>query len=147
MRRRAAWNAGLDGAFLDHGTVRRVLDGLGAGRTLAQVCRAAWAPSPGTFYNWLKRYPGLRAEYALAKSIGADVLADAAWEDAPWLGSERASEVAQRRATRAAERRGRRLAAKRYATPVGPVELVVEARDPGQAQGEGWVVYPEVRPR
>jgi hypothetical protein len=137
VRRRSAWNDGLDGYFLDHHVAGRILEQLAEGRTLAQVCREDWAPCPGTFYNWLKRYPELRAPYAHARATAAWVLAEVAVEEAPWLGTEAASERNLRRAERAARRRAARLATLRYAAPTGPERVSVEVG--------GQVVYDGVR--
>lgn len=138
---RIAWNEGLDGYFLDHPRAWRVIDALLQGRPLTEVCREAWAPCVGTFYNWLKRYPELRTAYAEAKAIAGEVMVETAREDAPWLETEAASERNLRRAVRAAERRAAQLATVRYAEPTGPRELIVEALAPGQAEGEGTVIY------
>lgn len=144
--RRVAWNAGLDGYRYDiDGVVLRIRLGLADGQTVAQVCDDPDMPSVGTVYNWLKRYPEFLAQYRTAKTMGMETVVNDSCLDLPWLG-ERASWVLLGRTLKAAERRARRLALKRYAQPQGPAGIVLEVRGPGQADGEGVVIYQGVRP-
>lgn len=113
---RKAWNAGLDGYALMPETAEAVLQALCDGRALEEVCRTEpWAPSVGTFYNWLKRYPELLAEYRLCKAASCEHVEDRARESSPWLGSYAASMRALNAAERDGVRRAAKLAPKRYA--------------------------------
>jgi hypothetical protein len=115
--KRAAWNAGWDGYYtrIDEMICGRLM----SGATLAQVCAEPWAPSVGTVFNWLRRYPEFLANYRRAKARAPDIMVSQACEGLVWEG-ERQSWVTLRRTIRASDKRAARLSLKRYAPPPPP---------------------------
>ena len=108
---------------------QRVLEGVVAGGTLAEVCARPGMPSVGAVYYWLRRYPEFLALYRAMKRVLADALVERACETLPWIGEKKSWPMLER-TIRDAERRARRLSLKRYAEAAGPVELRVTVEEP-----------------
>lgn len=64
--------------FYSAGLVRRICERIAAGESLSAVCRDADMPAKSTVLRWLldDRRGAFRRQYALAREVQADVLAD-----------------------------------------------------------------------
>ena len=56
--------------------VERILDGLASGKSLRRICGRDGVPSRDAVVDWLINYPEFSAQYARARDIGLDELAD-----------------------------------------------------------------------
>ena len=55
---------------------RRICEDISTGRTLADVCRMAYAPSRATVHVWSKAFPDFAEAIEAARLDGADAVAD-----------------------------------------------------------------------
>lgn len=53
-----------------------ICQGLMAGKSLRLICAMEGMPAASTVYAWLGQFPGFSAQYARAREVQADVLAD-----------------------------------------------------------------------